>query len=116
MFRLLLISALLPGLLYASSAMAADAIQGNWTTESGETASIAPCGSGNFCITLKTGSYAGKKIGTLANSGGVYKGKITDPSDDKTYSGKASISGATLKMSGCVLAGLICRSQNWKKQ
>jgi len=107
---------MIPGFLAISPVLAADPIQGSWTTESGETASIAPCGGGNFCVTLKTGTYAGTTIGKLANTGGTYKGKITDPAEDKTYNGKASISGATLKMSGCVLAGLICRSQNWKKQ
>ncbi|TIU33013.1 MAG: DUF2147 domain-containing protein, partial [Mesorhizobium sp.] len=40
---------------------------------------------------------------------------ITDPETDKTYSGKATISGASLKMSGCVLGGLICKSQTWHK-
>ncbi|MCP4315180.1 MAG: DUF2147 domain-containing protein [Hyphomicrobiales bacterium] len=94
-----------------STAMSADPIVGNWRTQSGEAAAIAPCGGGNFCITLKTGNHAGSAIGKLANTGGRYKGKITDPATDKTYTGKASISGAIMKMSGCVFGGLICQSQ-----
>ena len=94
---------------------AADPIVGNWLTESGETAAIAQCGGGNFCVTLKTGTYAGANIGQLAPNGNRYKGKITDPVTDKTYSGKASIAGTKLKMSGCVLGGLICQTQTWNR-
>ncbi|MBX3597088.1 MAG: DUF2147 domain-containing protein [Rhizobiaceae bacterium] len=92
----------------------ADEIVGNWKTESGETAAIA--GAGPFSVTVKTGKHAGKRIGMLEASGdNKYVGEITDPATDKTYSGKASLSGSSLKMSGCVLGGLICKSQNWKR-
>lgn len=92
----------------------ADPIEGSWKTQSGETASIA--GSGSFSITLKTGKHAGKTIGSLKPAGdNKYAGSITDPANDKTYSGKATLSGTSLKMSGCVLGGLICKSQTWHK-
>lgn len=104
----------LAGLAMTASAFA-DPIEGNWRTDSGATAGIAKCGGG-FCITLKSGEHKGKRIGTFSNAGGAnYSGKITDPANDKTYSGKASLSGNSLKMSGCVLGGLICRSQNWQR-
>jgi len=93
----------------------ADPIEGDWKTEKGSTAGISACG-GNFCIKLKTGTYAGKSIGKFkADGSNAYSGKITDPETDKTYTGKAKLSGSNLKMSGCVLGGLYCRSQNWKK-
>ncbi|MDH6230035.1 uncharacterized protein (DUF2147 family) [Mesorhizobium soli] len=93
----------------------ADPIEGNWKTQSGETAAIGDCGGG-FCITLKTGKYAGKQIGKMTASGdGNYAGSITDPADDKTYKGKATLNGNAMKMSGCVLGGLICKGQNWTK-
>ena len=91
----------------------ADPIEGNWKTQSGETAAISTCG-GSYCIKLKTGKHAGKSIGKLKTDGGGYSGKITDPANDKTYSGSASISGRSMKMKGCVL-GILCRSQNWTK-
>ena len=76
----------------------ADPIEGNWRTKAGDTAAIAGCGGG-FCITLKTGKHAGKRIGKMsANGGGNYAGTITDPANDKTYSGKATLSGSSLKM------------------
>lgn len=91
----------------------ADPIEGNWKTKSGETAAIASCGSA-YCVTLKTGKHAGKRIGKMTGNGGSYSGTITDPAKDKTYSGSASISGSTMKMKGCVL-GILCRSENWAK-
>jgi uncharacterized protein (DUF2147 family) len=92
----------------------ADPIEGDWKTQSGETAAIS--GGGSFSIKLKTGKYAGKSIGSLKATGNnSYAGSITDPATDKTYSGKATLSGSTLKMSGCVLGGLICKNQTWQK-
>lgn len=100
--------------LFMAGAAFADDIVGNWRTDSGETAAIS--GGGPFSITLKTGKHAGKKIGSFsASGGGKYSGKITDPANDKTYTGKATLSGNSLQMKGCVLGGLICRSQNWSR-
>jgi uncharacterized protein (DUF2147 family) len=97
----------------AVSAAYADAIEGNWKTQGGETAAISNCGGG-YCITLKTGKHSGKQIGKMSGADGKYKGSITDPANDKTYSGSASINGGTMKMKGCVL-GVLCRSQTWTK-
>lgn len=102
-------------LIALAGAAHADPIEGNWRTDSGETVAIT--GGGSFAITVKTGKHAGKRIGTFKATGsGSYGGQITDPSTDKTYTGKASLSGNSLKMSGCVFGGLLCRSQNWKRQ
>jgi uncharacterized protein (DUF2147 family) len=113
MFRQIMLAAATTALLAGTAD--ADPIEGNWKTQSGETAAIGACG-GAFCITLQTGDHAGKQIGQVSPSGeGRYAGKITDPANDKTYSGKASIDGGSMKMSGCVLGGLICQSQTWTK-
>ena len=97
-----------------SAAAMADPIEGNWRTESGETAAIAPCG-GAYCITLKSGKYNGKRIGKMSGSSGDYSGTITDPADDKTYSGSAQISGSSKKMTGCALK-IFCKTQTWTKR
>ena len=47
--------------LSAGLANAAEPLEGNWKTASGETAAISKCG-GAFCVTLKTGQHAGKQI------------------------------------------------------
>jgi uncharacterized protein (DUF2147 family) len=97
-----------------SGAAYADPIEGNWKTQSGETAAIGNCG-GAFCITLKTGKFSGKSIGKMSASGsGKYSGSITDPADDKTYSGSASLSGSKLNMTGCALK-IFCKTQVWSK-
>ena len=101
-------------MLFTGAALA-DPIEGNWKTKDGDTAAIGACG-GAFCITLKTGEFAGKSIGKMtASGGGSYEGSITKPSNGKTYSGKAKLTGNSLKLSGCVLGGLICKSQTWHK-
>jgi len=40
---------------------------------------------------------------------------LLNTEDGKTYSGKAKVTSARLELSGCVLGGLICRSQTWTK-
>ncbi len=108
------VSLALAATLVMAGAALADPIEGKWKTQAGETAVID--GSDTFSITIKTGKYAGKTIGSFKATGdNKYAGSITDPSNDKTYSGKATLSGTSLKMSGCVLGGLICKSQTWHK-
>ena len=100
----------------APAAFAKDAIEGTWRTKAGALARISPCG-GSYCIKLTSGQYKGKSIGKMSKAGGnKYKGSITDPAKNKKYTGKASISGSTMSMSGCVLGGLICQSQKWVRQ
>lgn len=100
-------------LAFATAAGAAEPIVGNWKTQSGETAAISPCGQA-YCVTLRTGKFAGKQIGRMNGEGNAYKGEITDPANDKTYSGSASISGAAMTMKGCVMK-VLCKSQTWSR-
>jgi uncharacterized protein (DUF2147 family) len=60
--------------------------------------------------------HAGKPIiWDMAQDGdGTWSGgKIWAPDRDKTYNSKMELSGADLKVSGCVL--VICRGQTWRK-
>lgn len=90
----------------------ADPIEGNWRMPSGNNAEIKPCG-GEFCLTYTNGPNAGKTFGRMAPTGGTgYRGTVTDYTrGGKEFSGKGTLSGNTLSVSGCVLGGLICRSQ-----
>lgn len=107
-------TALAASLLFTASTPAlSDVIIGNWKTKSGETAAITKCG-GSFCIRLKTGTYSGKQIGKMSGGNGDYSGTITDPEDDKVYSGSASVKGSAMKLKGCALK-VFCQTQNWKK-
>ena len=114
MIRRLTAAALAAGLaLAAGAASAEEPIVGNWRTAVGDTASIGPCGAG-YCVTLKTGKFAGRQIGALNGSNGSYAGQITDPASDKTYDGSGSVSGNSLKMQGCVMK-VFCKSQTWTR-
>lgn len=42
-------------------------------------------------------------------------GTIWAPDDDETYASKMELKGNVLRVSGCVMAGLVCRGQDWTK-
>jgi len=102
-------------LLFAcASQVQAQSIAGNWRTPKGSIARIAKCG-GAWCITLVSGKHKGRRIGRMSGGGANYKGTITDPENNKTYSGSATVKGRSLSMSDCVM-GIFCRSQTWRKR
>jgi len=113
----------------AAAVVAADPAVGTWQTQvdDGKYAHVkmAPCG-GAICGTIartfdNTGEYKspnlGKKLVIDMQPGGegAYKGKVWRPSNGKIYVGKMSVSGGSLKLSGCVAGGLICSKQTWKR-
>ena len=115
--------------LAATAALAADPIEGLWQTQADEGAfafvAVKPCGPA-FCGTIvKTfkgkdeyqSPNLGKQIvtGMTPDGSGGYKGKVLRPADNKVYNGKAAVSGGTMKLSGCVAGGLICKSQTWTR-
>lgn len=100
--------------LAAGSAMA-DPIEGHWKTPGGDVTAISACG-GSYCIT-GTGQHSGVSVGKMtAADAGQYEGTITNPRNGKTYNGTAVVAGNSLKLSGCMLGGLLCESQTWTKQ
>ena len=90
----------------------ADPIEGTWRMPSGNNAEIKQCG-GEFCLTYTNGPNSGKTFGRMSPAGaGAYRGTVTDYTrGGKEFSGKGTLEGNTLSVSGCVLGGLICRSQ-----
>lgn len=114
--------------LVAGAALA-DPIEGLWQTQPDDGAyahvKIAPCGPA-FCGTIvksfKDGAeYASPNVGKkividmVPAGAGAYAGKVWRPANDKIYVGKAAVSGASMKLSGCVAGGLICKAQSWTK-
>ena len=97
-------------------AFSAEPIEGTWKRSNGTLIKYAPAGSGEFCGTILNNEYQGKSIGCMSGSGADYKGKVNKLDEGKTYTGKAHVSGNTLKLSGCALAGLICKSENLARQ
>lgn len=94
----------------------ADPIEGNWRMPSGADAAIAACG-GDFCLTYLNGPNSGKTFGRMKPAGnGAYEGTVTDYTrGGREFTGKGQLKGDTLSVSGCVLGGLICRSQELKR-
>ncbi|MNF02707.1 hypothetical protein D3C80_2018980 [compost metagenome] len=52
----------------------------------------------------------------MSGTGGSYKGEVNKLDEGKTYTGKASVKGNTLSLSGCVMGGLICKSESLTRQ
>lgn len=114
-------------LALGASAAFADPIEGLWQTQPDEGSfayvAIAPCG-GAFCGSItrtfrdKT-EYQSPSIGRqividmAPSGGGNYNGKVWRPANDRIYTGKASVSGDQMSLSGCVAGGLLCKSQTW---
>jgi uncharacterized protein (DUF2147 family) len=91
-------------------ALAAEPIEGTWKRSNGTLIRYAGSG-GNFCGTVMTGEYQGKSIGCMKGSGAAYTGSVNKLDEGKTYNGKASVSGNSMSLSGCVLGGLVCKSE-----
>ena len=52
----------------------------------------------------------------MRRQGKRYRGSLYNPRDGKTYSGYIEpLSANRLKLSGCVLGGLICKGQTWTR-
>lgn len=103
--------------LGTASAPLAEPIVGTWLRTSTNTLVQYAKRGAEFCGTVLTGEYKGQSIGCMASSGnGDYKGKVVALDEGKTYTGKAKITGNTMKLSGCVAGGLICKGENWKRQ
>ena len=99
----------------AAPAMAGEPIEGTWKRDNGALIQYAPSG-GKFCGTVLTGKYKGQSIGCMAGSGADYKGTVNVLDEGKSYSGKARVEGGTMKLSGCALGGLICKSATLVRQ
>ena len=113
MIRKLLLSAAI--LIGGTVASHADAIEGNWKRPTGAIVKFQKCGAA-YCAIVQTGEFSGQQAGSMSGKNGSYRGSLTDLKEKKTYKGKAKINGGTMSMSGCVLGGLICKTEAWVKQ
>lgn len=116
----------------AGNAWAADP-SGTWLSESGKTkVKIASCGANTFCGTIlwvkgpeqndvnnpDVAKHGNPLVGVrmiydMKPDGDAYKGSLYDYTSGKTYTGKLKVDGGKLALSGCVLGGLICKSEGW---
>ncbi|WP_420587468.1 DUF2147 domain-containing protein [Ruegeria sp.] len=104
-------------------------ITGKWKSEANDEGlyiivDIQPCGAG-FCGSMtETNAEDGAPVGTqiikdmVSDGENEFSGgKIYAPDTERWYNGNLELkSNGQLKVAGCVLGGIICRSQNWTKQ
>ena len=98
----------------------AGSINGTWLRpKTGAHIQSFACGGGVGLKIVK--SKKKKDIGTVIMCGAKkvkpnqYKGNLKSTEDGNTYTGYVTFSGNTLKLSGCVLGGLICKNENWRR-
>ncbi|WP_246088546.1 DUF2147 domain-containing protein [Phreatobacter stygius] len=108
--------------------------RGTWLSQSGETrVRFADCGN-QLCGTivaasgqardeknenaaLRSRNLVGIRMITMrANGANAWQGSLYNFQDGKTYNGRMTMPSAnSMSLSGCVLGGLICRSQTWSR-
>ncbi|WP_246217750.1 DUF2147 domain-containing protein [Jiella pacifica] len=98
---------------FATPSFSAEPIRGKWRAPGGGIVQVSTCG-GNYCATVISGRHKGKAVGRMAGSGGTYEGEVTDPRDDRTYSGSATVSKTELELTGCALK-VFCKTQVWTR-
>jgi len=117
-------------LVCATSSVQAADVFGVWITEKSDKGSSMAveifecddrvCGKAVDVFDAETRDSVGLEIikGMRKKSDTAYtKGKIYAPDTKKWYKSKMSLkSDDKLKVSGCVLGGVICRSQTWTRQ
>lgn len=113
--RILMAGALAALTMTGGVAFSAEPIEGTWQRSNGTQIRYAAAG-GQFCGTVLSGQYAGQSIGCMSGSGGSYKGKVNKLDEGKTYTGKASVSGNAMTLSGCVLGGIICKDETLSRR
>ncbi len=98
---------------FALPSFASEPILGKWRAPGGGIVEVSTCG-GSYCATVISGQHKGKSVGRMSGSNGEYEGQVTDPRDDRTYSGSATVSTSQLKLTGCALK-VFCKTQVWTR-
>lgn len=99
--------------ILAGAANAAD-IQGTWLRpKTGRHVQSYGCGGGLGLKVVETGQVI--MCGAKSKGGGKYAGTLTSTEDGNQYSGTVTMGGSKLHLSGCVLGGLICKSETWSR-
>lgn len=111
----------LGGLIATSIPAAAASPNGTWLrSKTGGHIKVFNCGGGIGMKVIKSNVAAkrGKQImcGAKKSGSNKWKGNILNLDDGKTYTGIVTLTSAnSLTLEGCVLGGLICKSDAWKR-
>lgn len=104
-------------LVMSGAFASAEPMLGYWQSRTGLVTSVAPYGS-YLCITLRNKEFAGRMIGQMkpnAGEAGKYSGSVLHPGWNWTFNGYAELTGDRVRVSGCVVGRVFCRSQNWRR-
>lgn len=121
--------------MMAANPAAADP-RGTWLSQNGEIrVRFADCGT-QLCGTiiwmrnpgpdrhnadesLRSRQLVGVRMITMnANGANAWRGTLYNPQDGRTYNGTMTLPAAastSMSLSGCVLGGMVCRSQTWSR-
>jgi uncharacterized protein (DUF2147 family) len=133
MLRSTLAGVMITVLLTSCPVVAAEPL-GTWLTANKQAKiKIVPCGEA-YCGTVvwvagndkdvhnpdptkRSHSVLGQQIiFGMTRSGSSYRGRLYNVEDGKTYRGRLDVlDERRIKLSGCVLGGLVCRSQVWTR-
>lgn len=98
---------------------AAQSANGTWLRSNGAHIAVFNCGGGLGMKVVKSPEAAkrGKTImcGAKKTGPGKWKGTVLNLDDGQKYSGYVTLSGKSLTLSGCVLGGMICKNDTWKR-
>ena len=104
----------------------AQALEGRWKNPKGNVVvNVAPCGDA-YCGTVSWASAKNREKGTTPGTrvlsdlkpagDGVYKGRAFEPK--RNLRGSATVRQVapdTMIVKGCVIGGLLCKSQRWTR-
>ena len=74
-------------------------------------------GLGLKVVASKTKAFIGETIMCGAGQTGPnsYQGSLRHLEQGKTYTGKVEFLGNVLRLSGCIMNGLVCRTEDWRR-
>lgn len=92
---------------------------GVWKRSNGAHIKVFNCGGGIGMRVIKSPSpkKVGKTIMCGAKKSGAnkWKGSVLNLDDGQRYSGYVTLRGGSLTLSGCVLGGLVCKNDTWRR-
>jgi uncharacterized protein (DUF2147 family) len=98
----------------ALPAFAADSVDGLWLRpKTGKQVQSYACEGGLGLKVVETGQVI--MCGAKAKGGNRYDGTLTSTEDGKQYNGSVTLAADSLKLSGCILGGIICKSETWSR-
>ena len=106
-----------------ATAALADITSGVWSRGDGNArVKISPCGAALCPINVWIKSPGSENVGdrlvmnVKQTAPGKYAGTAYDPKRNLRFSTTITVNGNRMTTSGCVLGGIICKSQQWARR